>query len=267
MPSPFPGLDPYLECNGLWAGFQSNLYNRIQTALNQKMPDGYYAEIDEYVWLETEQCDERLLLGKADAFLSDKNGTPLDMTWGQGGVATTSEAVRVTFPKAKKRKQRFVKIVGPDRVRVVTVIEVLSPSNKERSQDREKYLDKRDEYLGTGTNLVEIDLLRDGARMPFGKPSPRITDYYLFICRGSNYPQAEVWPFSIREPIPTLPIPLKPEDGETPLDLQNCVTEIYNTNRYAMRIDYSRPQTPPFAESDEDWAAKLLKTHREKMKK
>ncbi len=267
MPSPFPGMDPYLAPPRLWGGFHTNLYTRIQTALNSQLPNGYFADIDEYVWLQEDQSEERQLLGKPDTFVTDKNGTPPTIASGKGGIATMPPPVQVTLPKAKKRKHRFVKIVGPDHVRVVTVIEVLSPSNKERGEDREKYLDKRDEYLGTGTNLVEIDLLRDGAHMPFGKPSPQISDYYHFVCRSRNYPHAEVWPFTIRNPIPAIPVPLKPEHGDTQLDLQSCVTEIYDTNRYAMRIDYSQPPTPPLGSLDAEWANELLKKHAKKRKK
>ena len=103
--------------------------------------------------------------------------------------------------------------------------------------------------------------------MPFGKPSPQISDYYLFVCRGCNYPNAEVWPFTIRDAVPPIPVPLKPEHGDTPLDLQSCLSEIYNTNRYAMRIDYSQPPTPPFGSNDAEWATELLKKNAAKKKK
>jgi hypothetical protein len=259
MPSPFPGMDPYLESPSFWGGFHSNLYNRIQTALNAQLPDGYYADIEEYVWLQEDQSEERLLLGRPDAFVTEKNGRSAPSS-GKGGVATYSLPERVSLPKAAKRKHRLVKIVGPDNQTVVTVIEVLSPSNKERGIDREKYLNKRDEYLGSGTNFIEIDLLRDGGRMPLGKPSPRTADYYIFVCRGKNYPDAEVWPFTIRDQIPLFPVPLKPDDGETPLDIQSCITEIYKANRYSMRIDYSNPPTPPFSPVDAEWASERLKS-------
>jgi hypothetical protein len=267
MPSPFPGMDPYLEGSIFWGGFHTRLYNAISQKLNGQLPEGYFAEIDEYVWLQAEQPEVRQLLGKPDTFVTDKNGSSATSAAGKGGIAIMPPSMHVTLPKAKKRKHRFVKIVGPDHVRIVTVIEILSPSNEERGEEREKYLDKRDEYLGTGTNLVEIELLRDGARMPFGKPSPMVADYYLFVCRGCNYPQAEVWPFTIHNPIPSIPVPLKPEHGDTQLDLQSCVTEIYDTNRYAMRIDYSLPLAPPLSTPDAEWATELLKKHAKKRKK
>jgi hypothetical protein len=260
-------MDPYLESSVSWGGFHSRLCVAISDKLNGTMPARYYAEIDEYVWLEEEQPEKRLLLGKPDTFIRDTNSTSRKMVSGAGGVAIITQPVQITLPESKKRKHRFVKIVGPDHVRVVTVIEVLSPSNKERGPDREKYLSKRDEYLGSGTNLVEIDLLRDGGRMPLGRPSPRIADYYLFVCRGSDYPKADVWPFTIRDPIPPIPVPLKPEHGDTPLDLQSCVSEIYDTNRYSMRIDYSQPPAPPFGSLDAVWAKELLHKYARKGKK
>jgi hypothetical protein len=267
MPSPFPGMDPYLESSVFWGGFHTRLYNSISNSLNSRLPDGYFAEMDEYIWLQEDQSEEEQLLGKPDAFVTAKNGLSSPVSSGRGGLATELAPVHVTLPKANKKKHRFVKIVGPDHLRVVTVIEVLSPSNKVRGEDREKYLNKRDEYLGTTTNLVEIDLLRDGSRMPFGKPSPMVADYYIFVCRSCNYPRAEVWPFTIRDPIPPTPVPLKPEHGDIQLDLQKCVAEIYNTNRYAMRIDYSQPPVPPFSTVDAGWSVELLKKQHQKKKK
>lgn len=266
MPSPFPGMDPYLEAPEFWGGFHVRLYNKIGESLNATLPEGYYAELDEYVWLQEEQSEERERLGKPDTFISDQNGAH-ESAKGKGGIAIMPSPVYVSLPKAIKRKHRFVKIVGPDRLTVVTVIEVLSPANKAKGEERKTYLDKRGEYLATGTNLVEIDLLRDGGRMPFGEPPPKMADYYLFVCRKSEYPRAEVWPFTIRYSIPTIPVPLKPEHGDVPLDLQRGVLEVYDLNRYSQRIDYSNPPEPALRRPDAEWAAELLQKHARKSKK
>jgi len=261
-------MDPYLENPVFWAGFHANLCGRIQTALNLSLPEGYFAEIDEYVWLQAEEEDERLLLGKPDTFVTDKNGAHSKSRKDEKvGVMVLAPPVEVTLPNAKKKKHRFVKIVGPDHATVLTVVEVLSPANKTKSGDGRKYREKRDEYLGTGTSLVEIDLLRAGERMPLGKPTPPDADYYLFVCRGGAYPQAGVWPFTIRDAIPVLPVPLKPDDADVPLDLQSCVSEIYDTNRYSMRIDYTQPTTPALRPVEAGWATDLLKKQLAKKKK
>jgi hypothetical protein len=266
-------MDPYLETPRLWGGLHTNLYTRIQTALNQSLPSGYYADIDEYVWLQEEQLEDQLedqpmrrkLFGKPDVQVIARNGKSLSPQ--KGGTATIPPPVQVTLPKARKRKNRFVKIVGPDQMRIVTVIEVLSPSNKEKGEDREKYLNKRAEYLGAGVNRVEIDLLRHGTRMPLGKPSPVVADYYLLVCRARQYPQAEAWPVTIRDPLPTIPVSLKAEHGDSTLDLQSCLAEIYDTNRYAMRIRYTERLAPPLSIRDAEWASELLKKHSKKRKK
>jgi hypothetical protein len=196
-------MDPYIETPSFWGGFHSNLISRIQTSLNRQLPDRYYAEIEEFVWLEHESTTEgQILIGKPDLLVGKKSGTRIPRSSSRVStamIAPSTPAVEVTLPEAKRRKRKYVKVVGPDHQTVVTVIEVLSPSNKQSGSDRNNYLNKREEWLARRVNFVEIDLLRGGGRMPFGEPSPQDADYYLFLCRGSNYPKAEVWPITIRE--------------------------------------------------------------------
>jgi hypothetical protein len=256
MPSPFPGMDPYLEDPGYWGGFHAKLIASACAAINRELPPGYYADIDEYVWLEGDDTDEREVLGKPDTFVSDDNGSPVPA--GTGGAVVLSPPVVVTLPRARKKARKYVKLVGPDGQSVLTVIELLSPTNK--GGDRVKYLAKRDEYFGTRTSLVEIDLLRAGSRLPMGKPAPPDADYYLFVCRGGQYPKAGVWPFTVRDAIPTAPVPLKPGEADVPLDLQRCVADVYGESRYATRIKYDKPPEPALRPADASWAADLLKT-------
>jgi len=259
MPSPFPGMDPYLEAPAFWSGFHLRLIAAISTELNRHLPERYYAEIDEYVWLHTED-DGTELLGKPDVFVPDKNGSHTKTRGGQpNSAAVLAPPVDVTMPRAKKRKQRFVKIVAADHQTVVTVIEILSPTNKVTSEGRKKYLEKRNEYLGSTTSFVELDLLRAGERMAMGRPSPPDADYYFFVCRGGKYPKAQVWPFTVRDPIPAFPVPLGPKDADVPLNLQYCMAEIYDSSRYGMRIDYSQSTAPALRPADAEWAAELLK--------
>lgn len=266
MPSPFPGMDPYLEDPAFWAGFHVSLIVHISAALNRVLPDKYFADVDEYVWLQAEDEDERQLLGRPDAFVT---GTASNAPVSPSPSAATAFAppVTVTLPTAKKKKHRFVKIVGPNHGTVVTVVELLSPSNKRKGEDREKHLAKRAEYLGTRTNLVEVDLLRAGQRMPMGTPQPPDADHYVFVCRGGSYPRAGVWPFTVRDTIPAVPVPLGREDPDVRLDFQPLVAEIYEAGRYATRIDYSLPPVPALRPVDAAWAADLLKKQATKKKK
>ena len=103
---------------------------------------------------------------------------------------------------------------------VVTIIEVLSPANKRANSDgRREYLAKRAMILRSSAHLVEIDLLRGGERLPMAEPLPSV-DYDVIVSRAPRRPMADVWPTTLRQPLPTVPIPLAGEDPEVPLDLQ-----------------------------------------------
>lgn len=263
MPSPFPGMDPYLENPVYWGGVHSRLIASISTSLNRDLPEGYFAEIEEHIWLQTEEPDEeREILGKPDVFLTHRNGKTKD---DRGAVAVAEPTVQALLPQVRRKTQKFVKVVAPDHFTVVTAIEILSPSNK--ASGRAKYLAKREEYFASRTNLVELDLLRDGERMPMGRPSAPGGDYYFFVSKSAQFPAVQVWQFSVREKMPPIPIPLAEGDGDVPLKLQPVCEELYDENRYHQRIDYSLPPVPPLRSLDAEWAADLLKKSARKRKK
>jgi len=100
---------------------------------------------------------------------------------------------------------------APDR-EVVTVIEVLSPTNKAPGTGRYRYLRKREAISAGYVNLVEIDLLRRGQPMPLETSSPA-SDYRILVCRGLEHPSAPLYPFTVQQPIPKFTLPLLPEAG------------------------------------------------------
>ena len=259
MPSPFPGMDPYLEAPAFWSGFHARYVVALSAALTHVLPRGYYADVEQHVWLQGADPDEREPFAVPDNYVADRNGT--DHANG-GGVATlTATAVNteVTLPKPARRKgSKFVEIVDQPGNRVVTVIEILSPSNKDAGDDRDAFLRKRSEYLLTNTNLVEIDLLLDGERLPMGKPKPPRADYYALVSRADRFPKASVWAFTVRDPLPNLPIPLKPADGEVVLSLRGCLDRAYDDAGYQNRFDYTKPPAVALRADDAAWAAELL---------
>jgi hypothetical protein len=250
-------MDPYLENPAFWSGFHTRYVGALAGALVRALPKGYIADVEQYFWLEHED-DERVPFAVPDAFVATGGK-------GTGGGTTvlkpTEPRTEVSLPKLPKRKGRkYVKIVDQPGNRAVTVIEVLSPANKEPGDDRDAYLFKRGEYLAAGTNLVEIDLLRGGDRMPFGKPKPPDADFYCLVCRANRLPKGHVWTFTVRDEMPVLPIPLKPADGEIALSLRECLDRTYDDGGYANRIDYAAPPAYPLREPDAKWARELLAT-------
>ena len=206
------------------------------------------------MWIHEPDANERKLLGKPDVYVAD----PANGGNGPARPSTLVAPATVVLPAVRREGQRYVKIIDLRAHRVVTVIEVLSPTNKAAGEDRENYLVKRSEYLGSRINLVEIDLLRSGERMPWGDPSPPAANYYVLISRVEEFPTAGVWPISIRESLPEIPIPLNPPDAEAQLFLQKCFNRAYDEGRYHLEIDYSQPPSPPLAEPDAAWARDLL---------
>lgn len=254
MPSPFPGMDPYLEGSVYWAGFHTRFVVAISDAIVAQLPAGYYAEVEQHVWLEDEAGDDRYPFARPDTYVGDDES--------DGGTAIVTRkkkkkevtpALEVTLPKLLKRPHKYVKIVDKDDNRVVTVLELLSPSNKS-GEDRDKYLQKRSEIFAVKVNLVELDLLRDGDRMPFGKPKPPAADYYALVCRGGQHPKASVWGWTVRDPFPLLPVPLKTADGDIELDLKPCFDRTYDGAGYRTRIRYDQPPESPLRVADAKWA-------------
>src|SRR5690606_15154439 len=112
---------------------------------------------------------------------------------------------------------------------VITVIELLSPSNKNSGADRGQYLGKRERVLESPSHLVEIDLLR-GSRLPIkGLPD---CDYYVMVSRAEMRPKVELWPFRLRDPLPKIPIPLRAPDPDAILDLKAVLDRVYDGAGY-----------------------------------
>jgi hypothetical protein len=257
MPSPFPGMDPYLESPVYWAGFHTSLNVAIMAGLSSRLPVGYYADVDRHIWVDDELPeDDRFLIGRPDVYISQSDGGTAVATATKMATKPTGRALLKLA--AKKRTQRFVKIVDQSDHRFVTVIEVLSPSNKVRGPDRDNYIAKRNEYLTSGIHFVELDLLRGGSRMPMGTPSPVDADYYVMIACAHESPNVSYWAFTVRDTMPVLPIPLKPEDGAIDFELRPCLDRAYEDAGYSRRIDYALTPEPDLRRHDAEWSRSFL---------
>lgn len=160
MPLPFPGMDPYLE-GSLWPDVHSSLIYTIRAALAASLPEGYIANIDQYVWLGEGEPEKLMKRGQPDAFVS--NGHPETSSTRPESVAIAEPTIHVRLPMPKHvQRKRYIRLIDGEDKSVITVIELLSPSDKLPKKDRSHYLAKRDEYLAAGVNLIEIDLLRKG---------------------------------------------------------------------------------------------------------
>lgn len=251
MPSPFPGMNPYLEHPVVWHDFHQALMPRLRDAINAQVGPNYLVKLEEHIYVQELGADDAAaFLGRADVAVSQRFATQPS-----GGAAILEAPAQAIPLPVDKFRESYVEILDRESLALITVIELLSPSNKS-GRDRQQYLAKRDQILDSSAHLVEIDLLRGGQKMPFqGLPE---CDYYVMVSRAEQRPApAGIWPLHLRDPLPLIPIPLKPGDADVQIDLQQLLHEIHDAAGYAKYI-YGRPVSPPLSAEDAAWAAELL---------
>jgi len=162
----------------------------------------------------------------------------------------------VEVPMPEEMHERYLVVYEVTTQDVVTVIELLSLANKLTHEGREAYEAKRTIVLGSKTNLVEIDLLRAGRPLPPFQAGQ--SDYRILISPAPTRPRDMAYTLSVRDPLPTIPIPLRPGDPEPTLPLNQLLHDLYDRARYDLAIDYSQPPVPPLHNDDMAWARQLL---------
>ncbi len=258
MPSPFPGMDPYLEAH--WRDVHARLIIYACDALQGALPKALRARVEESVLLETPQGigDHPLFPDVRVVEYTSSRG--LETQAGRG-VAVAEPLVVAT--ESEPPIETFLEIIDRESGnRVVTVIEFLSPSNKSPGPNREQYLRKQREVCSSTANLVEIDLNRFGTHtlafpLAHVKPQGR-TSYMASVRRATRRGEAQVYPMPLWERLPIVKIPLRPGDADVPLDLQTLVEQCYRNGAYEGTIDYAVDPDPPLFGADETWAAERL---------
>lgn len=258
MPSPFPGMDPYLEHPELWSGVHLFLISSLAQSLSPQLRPKYSVSVEVRMY---ETIDEQsLLVGLPDVSVLSKKGqvnTPTSTT-SQVAVATppTTPTI-VTLPMPITLRQGYLEIKEVTSKEVVTAIEILSPVNKRAGKGRDAYLEKRQDILGSLTNFVEIDLLRKHEPMPI--LNPRISSHYrILVSRGKQRPRADLYAFNLQNQMNSFPLPLRPGDTEPIIDLRALLTNIYDVGSYDLKIDYTTEPVPLLSENDAVWADTIL---------
>jgi len=165
--------------------------------------------------------------------------------------------MHVVVPVAEEFEETFLVIEELPGRKLVTVVEVLSPTNKRTAEGRKDYLRKRDDLIRSRVSLVEIDLMRGGTPMPLQAPAP-LSDYRILICRAGRAKSADLYMFPWTTPIPLVPIPLLPGDAEPNLDLNAVLHALVDRARYDLVIDYRQPPQPPLRPEDSSAAAEII---------
>lgn len=276
MPSPFPGMDPYLEDPGLWPDFHDALAGEIRIVLNQTLPEPYYAQLGvrEELGIVGEGTRRRVIPDISIERSASRTTSPPAETVAVLDAPRTSVGPSVEVVIGLDREEvNFVEIRDArSEHEVVTLIEILSQSNKRPGPDRDKYVQKRNEVLASRTSLVEIDLLREGDRSWHGPevygrifefdPHP---EYLALINRAwkrADNLAFQLFPIYLKEPLPVIDVPLREGEDEATLDLQYVVQRTYDGGPYRRgAVNYSLPPVPPLPGELQSWAADCVRQH------
>lgn len=250
-------MDPYLEEPSLWPDVHLTLIIAMRAELNAHLPERYVAAADRYVWIHEPEAEKRRMV-RPDAYISELQGAAPTV------LSPTLAPATVMLPAVRREGNKYLKILDADTRRIVTVIELLSPSNKTHGPDREAYLTKRIDYLTAGVNVVEIDLHRAGQKLPLESAPAPGGDYCVMICRALEFPKAGMWSFSVRDPLPKIPIPISPSVPDVELALRPCLERAYTEGCYDREIDYAQDPHPPLLEADAAWARELVAKNKDK---
>ncbi|WP_392482000.1 DUF4058 family protein [Nostoc sp. C110] len=256
MPSPFPGMNPYLENPEYWAEVHSRLIIAIADVIAPQLRPKYRVAVEKRVYQMTDE--NSILVGIPDVVvgrsLTNTEKEPSNIAI----AAPLTKPITVNLPILEEVREGYLEVREVATGEVVTVIEILSPKNKRTGEGRKAYESKRQQILGSLTHLIEIDLLRGGEPMPILGNQIK-SDYRILVSRSEYRPKAELYPFGLQEQIPTFLLPLCQGDTEPLLDLQALIHGVYDRAGFDLVIDYSGEPIPPLGEVYSAWVSELLK--------
>ena len=245
MPSPFPGMDPYLEDPDIWKDFHADLLRHWRDQLDEQLPPAYVAQLHErerLIELSREQARRVVpdLEGMIQKRLGRNDSLELDLNPHDKRVAIT-QRFQIPYLAIRRKTSR----------KLVTIIEVFLPGTKSYCGGHD-YMDKRKAQLKEPIHLVELDLIIGGYRLPGPETDPE-GDYYALIWRRKQRP-CEIVAWSLREPFPSIPIPLREPDPDFEADLNKVFAAAYDGGGYARRLKYDDSPPAPLTMGDQFWA-------------
>jgi len=264
MPSPFPGMDPWLESPALFPSLHTGFIGRLSALLNSILPEPFVAALTTRVYMES---SERLVEPDVDILRSSFEPGPI-ATGPNRAAATPSLLLEV--PRQQLPNDEITEIAIDIRTydeteRLITSIEVLSRSNKTRgTSGRGLYLAKQHELQSAGVNPVEIDLLRAGVHTTAVnaselRRSSNGYDYHVSIARAERWESVFVAAIPLDQRLPAIPIPLVEGVPDVLLDLQLAFEQTYDESRYARRVRYTEPCIPRLTPDQQAWAEAVLR--------
>jgi hypothetical protein len=255
MPSPFPGMDPFLEDPFFWHQVHSRLIVALANDLGRRLRPKYYAAIETRTYLEDDA--ESIFVGIPDAIVfSGKSAATTPQNTTTLAIPTVQpQKVRLVEPiEVKERYMEIRKVASHE---VIAAVEVLSPKNK-IGEGRKIYLKKRQTILASASHFVEIDFLRVAQPMPL-EGIVRQSDYRILVSPAGVRPEADLYGFNLPDAIPVFLLPLRNEDSPIPINLGALLQTVYEEACFDLQIDYHQSVPEPLLSApNTEWVKKIL---------
>jgi hypothetical protein len=255
-------MDPFLEDPAVFPDLHDSLIAELRNAINAQLPPPYYASSASRVWVEPSQ---RRVGPDVNLLRPERPGTGAPPLPAAPAVVARPPVV-VGIPREEFRETYLDVYARPGNERLVTTIEVLSPSNKTKGgEGRALYLQKQREVLASKVNLVEVDLLRGGQHTTAVRPEDAAEkagpfDYHVCVRAFEEPDYFVIYPVSVGERLPAVAIPLLPGDPPVSIDLQALLDRCYDTGLYQRRVSYgAEPPAPPLRPEQAAWVQQTLR--------
>jgi hypothetical protein len=245
-------MDPFLELPAYWSDFHFTFINYWREAIADALPPNYEAALGERVYL-VEHDPEARKLGYPDVAVTD--GEHVGAGAGRLTGAATLEPVTIPLTILEGPREAYIEILHQPERRLVAALELLSPANKEQP-GRTEYLAKRRALFYQDVHLIKLDLLLSGQRLPPQEALPA-GDYYYLLFRADHRPDCNVYHWTLPEPLPTLPVPLRPPDGDIFINLAAVFATAYERGRFTRRLPYRKPLAE-FLATKRPWVESVL---------
>jgi hypothetical protein len=218
-------MDPYLEDEKLWPSFHHQLVSCLYQILLPGLIDRYRARV------------------------------------GQRHYAT--EQALFTSVVREEHVEEFIEIRQRSDSRPITLVDVVSPTNKTTAAGRAAYLKKRTDAKNSNTSLVEIDLVLQGQPMlDYSREGLPEWDHAVTVTRSTQPERYEIYTATLQKRLPRFRLPLAPDDRDTVLDLQAAFTRCYDQGSFAAKVDYHRDPVTRLTDENRKWLGDILKQHK-----